>query len=141
VSWAGAEADRRQAGLVRFGNVTAVDAGNARVKVSFGGESVSAWLPFMVQRAGGALIWAPPVVGEQVVVASPGGETSQGVVLGSVFGGGFSAPSGDGGSFEVHLGSSKVVVTSDSIELSSNGSRLVLNAIGARLNGARVDLN
>lgn len=141
MSWSGAEAERRQAGLIRIADVTAVDPGAARVKVSFGGESESVWVPFMVQRAGDALVWSPPVVGEQVVVASPSGQTSQGVILGSVYGGGFGAPSADGGSFELHLGGSVIVVTDGKISLSSNGSSVVLDSGGVTINGSRVDIN
>jgi phage baseplate assembly protein V len=141
MSWNAAVADRRQAGLVRMGTITEVDAANARVRVSFGGETNSAFIPFMAQRAGGAVVWSPPVVGEQVVVASPGGDSAQGVVLGSIFQGGFPAPSADGGSFEVHLGGSKVVITDGSVVITSNGSSLSLDASGVKINGARVDLN
>lgn len=141
MSWEQAEGDRRQAGLVRLATVVEVDPGSARVRVSFGGESKSALIPFMAQRAGGAVVWSPPVVGEQVVVASPGGDTAQGVVLGSIFQGGFPAPSADGGAFEVHLGASKIVITDASVLVSSNGSSILLDASGVKINGARVDLN
>lgn len=141
MSWYGAEGDRRQAGLVRMATVLEVDAANARVRVSFGGETRSAFIPFMVQRAGGAVVWSPPVVGEQVVVASPGGDTAQGVVLGSIYQSGFPAPSSDGASFEVHLGGSKIVVTDGSVVITSNGSSISLDASGVVINGARVDLN
>ena len=48
------------------------------------GEITSAWLPMMVSRAGNDRSWWPLEIGEQVVVLSPSGELTQGVVLGSI---------------------------------------------------------
>ncbi|WP_102224698.1 phage baseplate assembly protein V [Acidimangrovimonas sediminis] len=54
-------------------------------------------------RAGGARIWAPVVVGEQVMVHCPGGDTAQGVIGGSVASDAFPPPSSDGQAYRVEL--------------------------------------
>ncbi|MGX9855778.1 phage baseplate assembly protein V [Limimaricola variabilis] len=141
MSYQASEAERRGAGMVRAARVVAVDAPKARAQVSFGGETQSAWLPFMAVRAGAALVWAPPVAGELVWVLSESGDTAQGVILGSAFTAANPSPSTEAEAVEVHLGGSKIVVLDGSISLKSNGSSLVLDAAGIRLNGARIDLN
>ncbi|MBI9110114.1 phage baseplate assembly protein V [Maridesulfovibrio ferrireducens] len=78
------ETDRRLSNLIRIGTVAEADYSKARVRVSFG-EAVSDWLPWVTFRAGGDHTWWAPEVGEQVIVLSPSGEISGGVVLGSIF--------------------------------------------------------
>lgn len=86
-----AEADRRIAGLLNIGTVTAVNGdGTARVQI---GELGTAAIPVGALRAGGMQVWWMPTVGEQVVVAAPSGDLARGVVLCSIFAG--NAPSGD----------------------------------------------
>ena len=141
MSWAQGEQDRRLHGVVRIGTVTEVDSGAARARVSLGGDAVSGWIPFTAMRAGTLNAWSPVSVGEQVVVASPGGDTTQGVIIGSLPSGSNAAPSSDGGEFRFEIGGSSISMTADGIELSSNGSTLTMNAGGIALNGARIDLN
>ncbi|ACS80183.1 phage baseplate assembly protein V [Maridesulfovibrio salexigens] len=78
------ETDRRLANVIRIGTVAEADYQKARVRVAFG-TAVSDWLPWITFRAGGDHTWWAPEVGEQVVVLSPSGETSGGVVLGAMF--------------------------------------------------------
>ncbi|MEO3478141.1 phage baseplate assembly protein V [Phaeobacter sp. CAU 1743] len=85
MSYGAAVNEQAREGIVRFGVVTAVDAGRARAKVSFGGESESGWLPWLALRAGAISVWAPPAIGEQVQVLSTSGDTAQGTILGSLF--------------------------------------------------------
>lgn len=141
MSWGRGEQGRRLQCLIRIGRVTTVDPAKARVRVTFGGDSDSDWLPWLAQRAGVISEWAPPRVGEQVLVVSPGGETNQAVVIGSLFSTGDPAPSNDGEEYRVEIGGSSFSMTPDRITLSSNGSTLELDAAGIRLNGARIDLN
>ncbi|OWU68262.1 baseplate assembly protein [Roseovarius sp. 22II1-1F6A] len=141
MSWSAGEQARRLHGLVRIGRVTAVDPGRARARVSLGGETETAWLPWTGGRAGSIREWAPVTVGEQVVVLSPGGETGQGVIAGSLFSAAHAAPSNDGAAHRLELGGSSITMTGDAITLQSNGSSLTLDAAGIRLNGARIDLN
>jgi len=78
------EAARRTENLIRRGTVAAVRLGKpARVRVKTG-DNTTDWLPWLALRAGGAQggrHWHPPVVGEQAVVLSQGGDLAQGVVL------------------------------------------------------------
>lgn len=141
MSWALSDHDRRIAGVIRIGRVTDLDAGTARARVSLGGEAVTDWLPWTAARAGTISEWAPPAVGEQVVVASPGGESNQGVIIGSLFSSANGQGASDGGTYRVEIGGSAITMTGDSLTLASNGSSLVLDAAGIRLNGARIDLN
>ncbi len=104
-----AELERRLANVLRIGTVVAVDAGAARVRVTFGGDTESALIPFAVARAGAARVWSPPSVGEQVTVFSPGGDTAQAVVMGSVYSAAAPAPSSDGEVVQVNLPNNVIV--------------------------------
>jgi len=141
VSYTSAEQERRAENGAKVATVTAINAAAARAKVSFGGDSESAWLPFMGQRGGNVRVWNPPSVGEQVWVLSESGNTAQGVILGAAFQDAHPAPSDAEDQWEVHVGGSKVIVSGDRILLSSNGSTIELDASGVRINGARIDLN
>jgi phage baseplate assembly protein V len=125
MSYGAARNEQAREGIVRFGVVTAVDAGRARAKVSFGGESESEWLPWLAERAGTISVWAPVAGGEQVIVLSESGETAQGVILGSVFSEGNPGCSGSEGVFRVQVGP----------------SFLEISAAGIRLVGPKIDLN
>lgn len=121
-----AELERRLANVVRYGTVTSVDPINARAKVTFGGETESAWLQFSTSRAGGARVWSPPVTGEQVMVFSPMGDTAQGVIMGSLPNAAFPAPSGDGATYQIDLpGGVSIAVSGGSIEISAPGNIIV----------------
>ncbi|TIH12744.1 phage baseplate assembly protein V [Marinifilum sp. JC120] len=83
-SYGASETDRRLANVIRIGTVAEADYPKARYRVSFG-AAVTDWLPWLTFRAGGDLSWWAPEVGEQVVVLAPSGETSGGIVLGSIY--------------------------------------------------------
>lgn len=118
-----ADLERRLANVVRYGTITEVDAANARAKVTFGGETTSAWLQFSTSRAGGARVWSPPVPGEQVVVFSPMGDTAQGVIMGSLPNNAFPPPSGDGGTYQIDLpGGVSISVAGGAINISAPGN-------------------
>lgn len=85
------EVQRLLANLVRVGTVTALDTANARVKVDAGGLSTD-WLPWLTARAGATRTWSAPRPGEQVLVLSPYGDTSQGVVLPAIYQDTYPAP-------------------------------------------------
>lgn len=139
--WAQNDQDRRLQGIVRIGKVTAVDASAAKARVSLGGASETDWLPWTAERAATISVWAPVAVGEQVVVLAPGGETNQGIIVGSLFSNSNPAPSSDGAEHLLKLGGSSISVKGDRILITSNGSTIELDAAGIRLNGARIDLN
>lgn len=84
MSYEASEAQRLQANMIRIGTIAQLDAANARVKVNVSGLTTD-WLPWIVQRAGATRTWSAPRAGEQVVVLAPYGDTSQGVVLPSIY--------------------------------------------------------
>lgn len=79
--------------------------------------------------------------GEQVVVAAPGGDTAQGLIVASLASSRAPAPSGDGGAFVIAIGGSTVTITASGITLASNGSSIEIDGAGVAINGARIDLN
>jgi phage baseplate assembly protein V len=83
-SFEAAEAARKIANLLRLGTVAEVDLAEARARIR-SGDILTGWLPWIVQRAGFDGSWWPLSVGEQVMVLSPGGDTSQGVILGALY--------------------------------------------------------
>lgn len=82
---------RKVANLVRVGTVETVDYPKAVARVRFG-DIVTHWLPWTVERAGNDRTWWAPEPGEQVVVVSPDGDLSQGVISGSLYRAAHSAP-------------------------------------------------
>lgn len=82
---AAGEHDRQIANLLMFGVVAELDEAQARVRVDCDGM-LTDWIPWTASRAGpGVRTWCAPEVGEQVIVASPYGDPTQGVVIGSVY--------------------------------------------------------
>lgn len=131
-----ADIERRLLNAVRLARITAVDPSNARARVTFGGDTESAWLQFSAGRAGGARVWAPPVVGEQVVVVCPSGDTAQGVILSSVPSDAFPAPSSDGGTYRMELpGGVSITIAGGTVDITApggvsiNGSALTHNGV------------
>lgn len=78
------EVERRISNLAMLGQVVALDAARARVRVR-SGPITTGWLPFATVRAGEDRSWHPPEPGEQVVLVAPGGDLNQAVVVGSVY--------------------------------------------------------
>ncbi|APR99198.1 phage baseplate assembly protein V [Wolbachia endosymbiont of Folsomia candida] len=78
------ELQRKLANIIRIGLVKEIDYEKARVRVQIG-EFLTDWLPWITSRAGEDRNWAPPSVNEQVVVLSPLGELSLGVVLPAIY--------------------------------------------------------
>lgn len=136
-----AEAERRLMNVVRVGTIVAVDPGNARARVSFGGETESAWLPFTGGRAGGARVWSPPTVGEQVLILSPSGDTAQGVITGSIPSSSNPAPSSDGGAVVLRIGSSTITVTGTGATVQVGGVSVAITASGLAITGGQVTHN
>lgn len=78
------EAERRLSNVALLGQVVALDAARARVKVR-AGPITTGWLPFATVRAGHDRTWHPPEPGEQVLLVAPGGDLNQAVVVGSIY--------------------------------------------------------
>jgi phage baseplate assembly protein gpV len=81
MTFAAAEADRRIAGLVQIGTVTAVEGDLARVSVA---GLRSHPIPVTQIRMGTLRMRAMPSVGEQVVVIAPDGDMERAFVHGSL---------------------------------------------------------
>ncbi|MFP3016790.1 MAG: phage baseplate assembly protein V [Wolbachia sp.] len=76
-----AELNRRLANIIRIGLIKEIDYEKAKVRVKVG-EFLTDWLPWITYRAES---WSPPNIDEQVVVLSPFGELSLGVVLPAIY--------------------------------------------------------
>jgi len=70
--------------VIRTGTVAEVRHGSPpAVRIATGGITTN-WLPWCEQRAGATRTWNPPTKGEQVVMACPSGDPSNGIVLRSI---------------------------------------------------------
>ncbi|WP_264328463.1 phage baseplate assembly protein V [Wolbachia endosymbiont (group A) of Andrena hattorfiana] len=79
-----AELNRRLANIIRIGLVKEVDYKKARVRVKVG-EFLTDYLPWITYRAGEDRSWFSPDIDEQVIVLSPFGELSLGIVLPAIY--------------------------------------------------------
>ena len=79
------ELHRRVANMIQLGRVCETDYSGAipRVRVAIG-QLKTAWLPVLVQRAGEDISSWLLDEDEQVLILSPSGDISQGVVLGAI---------------------------------------------------------
>ena len=66
--------------IVIIGTVVEFDPAAARARVSLGPGVTSGWLAIAQMGSKDVRLWIPPVVGSQVLVLSPGGDTARGVV-------------------------------------------------------------
>lgn len=85
------ELQRKLANIIRVGIVEKVDYEKARVRVKIG-EFVTDWIPWITSKAGEDKTWSPLSVDEQVVILSPLGELSLGIVLPAIYQQKYSAP-------------------------------------------------
>lgn len=64
--------ERRMEQMVVRGSVEAVQYNPPRIRVRYGEDSVSDWIPWKPVRSGLVTTWSPPQVGEGVTVLSDG---------------------------------------------------------------------
>ncbi|WP_264683268.1 MULTISPECIES: phage baseplate assembly protein V [unclassified Wolbachia] len=83
-SFAISELNRKLANVIRIGIVKEIDYEKAKVRVKIG-EFLTDWLPWITSKAGKDRNWSPPDIDEQVVILSPLGELSLGVVLSGIY--------------------------------------------------------
>ena len=81
MSYHNAEANRLITDLLKVGTITEVSAGQMRAKI---GDVTTHPIPSMRGRMGKTRDRNLPSVGEQVVIASPGGDMSQAFVMGGL---------------------------------------------------------
>ena len=85
-----AELARRLANVVRVGTVAAVDHTAWRLRARYdtddaGRAILTAWIPWVVARAGTDRTWWAPEVDEQVVLLCPSGELTQAIALPALY--------------------------------------------------------
>lgn len=76
--------------LIRLGTIAEVKGAKARVRL--GPTLTTEWLKWATRRAGSTRTWSAPTVGEQVIVFSPGGELTRGIILPALYSQEFDAP-------------------------------------------------
>jgi phage baseplate assembly protein gpV len=72
--------------LIRI--ATVIERDGDRAKVDWGNDTPSAWLKIAQLGSEELKFWIPPSAGTQVVVISPGGDTTKGVIFPGPFAGG-----------------------------------------------------
>lgn len=143
---------RRIEQMLRLGTIAEVDHAAARCRVR-SGELLSAWVPWMVQRAGETRAWCPPTVGEQCLLLSPGGDTTAAIALVGLYSTAKAAPSDDPAVHTTHFPDGAVITYdhaahaltatlpgSSSFEITAtegtiNVDQLTVNAGGTTWNG------
>lgn len=78
-----ADLERRVSGTVLIGTISQIDEEKGRYRVK-SGDLETDWLPMASPRAGTTKTYSHFSEGEQVVMASPSGDMSQGVILSAV---------------------------------------------------------
>lgn len=146
-----AELNRRLANIIRIGLVKEVDYEKARMRVKIG-EFITDWLPWVTARAGEDRSWFAPNIDEQVIVLSPFGELSLGVVLPAIYQEKYPPPENkkeissvvfkDGTklSYEQEKHHLKIDVV-DKITLKVGESSVKITKRGIKLKAKRIDLN
>ncbi|MDN2671435.1 phage baseplate assembly protein V [Janthinobacterium sp. SUN026] len=76
--------------LIRLGTIAEVKGAKARVRL--GPTLTTEWLKWVTPRAGNTRTWSAPTVGEQVIVFSPGGDLTRGIILPALYSQAFDAP-------------------------------------------------
>jgi phage baseplate assembly protein V len=76
--------------LIRLGTIAEVKGAKARVRL--GPTLTTEWLKWATPRAGSTRTWSAPTIGEQVIVFSPGGDLTRGVILPALYSQEFDAP-------------------------------------------------
>ncbi|GFQ91486.1 spike protein [Trichonephila clavata] len=137
--------------IIEIGLVKEVDYEKARVRVKVG-EFLTNWLPWITTRAGEDRSWFAPNVDEQIVIFSPLGELSLGVVLAGIYQQKYPAPESkkevssvvfkDGTklSYNKENGHLEIDVV-DKITLKVGESSIKMTKKGIKLKAKRIDLN
>ncbi|UVW83359.1 phage baseplate assembly protein V [Wolbachia endosymbiont of Aedes albopictus] len=146
-----AELNRRLANIIRIGLVKEVDYEKARVRVKVG-EFITDWLPWVTARAGEDRSWFSPDIDEQVMVLSPFGELSLGVVLAGIYQQKYTAPESkkevssltfqDGTKLSYDKNKHHLeIFVADKITLKVGRSEIEMTKDSIKLKARRIDLN
>ncbi|PBQ25060.1 baseplate assembly protein V [Wolbachia pipientis wAus] len=146
-----AELQRKVANIIRIGVVKEVDCEKAKVRVKIG-DIVTDYLPWITSKAGKDRDWSPPDIDGQVMVFSPLGELSLGVVLAGIYQEKYHAPENkkeinsikfqDGTklSYDKDKHHLEIEVV-DKITLKAGGSRIEMTKSGIKLKADKINLN
>ncbi len=98
MSFENAERDRMLGNLLKVGTIVSVDPAAARVVVAvdYGNGTITTPPIPWSNRAGKSKSWEPPAVGQQVMLASPGGALESSWVIASAYSAGNAAPGNKG---------------------------------------------
>ncbi|WP_264375745.1 phage baseplate assembly protein V [Wolbachia endosymbiont (group B) of Sphaerophoria taeniata] len=150
-SFAISELNRKLANVIRIGVVKEIDYEKAKVRVKIG-EFLTDWLPWITSKAGKDRDWSPPDIDGQVMVFSPLGELSLGVVLGGIYQEKYSAPENkkeinsikfqDGTKFTYDKGKHHLEIeVVDKITLKAGESSIEMTKSEIKLKADRINLN
>lgn len=151
------EADdhRRLHNSLCLGVIAEIDAATGRARVEIEPGLVTDFLPMPTGRSGRVRAWSPLSVGEQVLVAAPGGELGAGVIVNTYARDAFPHPSAsadelrvetedgysevydfasgertitlpEGGAWTVVVGSAQISISDEGIQLSAGGAVLTI---------------
>ncbi|WP_264328558.1 MULTISPECIES: phage baseplate assembly protein V [unclassified Wolbachia] len=146
-----AELQRKVANIIRIGIIKEIDYEKAKVRVKIG-EFLTDYLPWVTSKAGKDRDWSPPDIGEQVMIFSPFGELSLGVVLGGIYQEKYPAPENkkeinsikfqDGTRLLYDKGKHHLEIeVVDKITLKAGKSSIEMTKSGIKLKAERIDLN
>lgn len=150
-SFAISELSRKLANIIRIGIVKEVDYEKAKARVKIG-EFLTDFLPWITSRAGEERSWLPPSINEQVVILSPLGELSLGVVLAGIYQQNYSAPENseminslvfqDGTKLSYDKESKNLEISVvDKLIFKVGKSEIEMTKSGIKLKAERIDLN
>lgn len=122
--FANSELVRRLAQTVVIGTVVELDGAGARVKVEYAPGARTDWLPLQQVGSASFRVWAPQTVGSQVMVVSPQGDLTKGVVLAGPYSGNAPDSASDslrisGPGWDMRVSGDKAVITG-SLEVSGD---------------------
>lgn len=122
-----AELERRVANQRRTGVVTAADPAAGRWKVRLRDGMITGWLPAQEIAAGAIRIWAPPSLGEQVVIASESGDLADAEIIGRLPSAAHPSPHDREAELVIAIGSTRLTLTPSAIEMRSDDFRLAVS--------------
>lgn len=139
-----AQLEKLMQNMSRHGTVAEVNpsAGLVRLKLGEGdaGDVLSPWIPYA--QTGGALkIHSPPTVGQQMSIASPGGDLSQAVATPLGFSDANPSPSSAADQHVMTFGAVTVSVGTDSVVVEVGGSTVTIGTGQVSITSPRIDLN
>ncbi|KLT21842.1 baseplate assembly protein GpV [Wolbachia endosymbiont of Armadillidium vulgare str. wVulC] len=150
-SFAISELNRKLANVIRIGIVKEIDYEKAKVRVKIG-EFLTDYLPWITSKAGKDRDWSPPDIDEQVMIFSPLGELSLGVVLGGIYQEKYPAPENKKEINSVKFQDGTILLYDkekhhleievvDKITLKAGESSIEMTKSGIKLKAERIDLN